>query len=74
MTVTVAERRVKKELQKLRKDPLDGMTVEVGDVPTEWFVTIVGESDVLSTCLLVGFGAFLRAVAVSSSLELMFPW
>lgn len=53
MTVTVAERRVKKELQKLRKDPLDGMTVEVGDVPTEWFVTIVGESDVLSSCFLV---------------------
>lgn len=59
MTVTVAERRVKKELQKLRKDPLDGMTVEVGDVPTEWFVTIVGESHALSSCFLVGLGVFL---------------
>lgn len=43
MTATVAERRVKKELQKLRKDPLDGMSVEVGASATEWFVTIVGE-------------------------------
>lgn len=43
MTASVAERRVKKELQKLRKDPLDGMTVEVGTAPTEWFVTIIGE-------------------------------
>lgn len=45
MTASVAERRVKKELQKLRKDPLDGMTVEVGTAPTEWFVTIIGERE-----------------------------
>lgn len=42
MAATVAERRVKKELAKLRKDPLDGIHVEVGSSPTEWFVTIVG--------------------------------
>lgn len=45
MTASVATRRVKKELAKLRKDPLDGMTVEVGSSPTEWFVTIVGETE-----------------------------
>lgn len=49
MTVTVAERRVKKELQKLRKDPLEGMSVEVGETPTEWFVTIVGEPFLMRT-------------------------
>ena len=43
MTATVAERRVKKELQKLRKDPLDGISVEVGSNSSEWFVEIVGE-------------------------------
>lgn len=44
MTATVAERRIKKELQKLRnaRDEL-GMTVEVGSSPIEWFVTIIGE-------------------------------
>lgn len=46
MTATVAERRVKKELQKLRKDPMDGMAVEVGSNPSEWFVTIVGENEI----------------------------
>ncbi|CAM9806965.1 unnamed protein product [Ascophyllum nodosum] len=40
MTATVAERRVKKELQKLRKDPLDGISVEVGSNSSEWFVEI----------------------------------
>lgn len=44
MTASVAERRIKKELQKLRKAGDEvGMTVEVGACSTEWFVTIVGE-------------------------------
>lgn len=43
MTASVAERRIKKELQKLRNsgDEL-GMAVEVGSTPKEWVVTIVG--------------------------------
>lgn len=45
MTASVAERRIKKELQKLKKAGDEvGMTVEVGSSSTEWFVTIVGES------------------------------
>lgn len=44
MTASVAERRIKKELQKLKKAGDDvGMAVEVGATSTEWFVTIVGE-------------------------------
>lgn len=44
MTASVAERRIKKELQKLKKAGDEvGMTVEVGASNTEWFVTIVGE-------------------------------
>eukprot|EP00752_Nemacystus_decipiens_P018186 g16316.t1 len=43
MTASVAERRIKKELQKLKKAGDEvGMTVEVGASNTEWFVTIVG--------------------------------
>lgn len=45
MTASVAERRIKKELQKLKKAGDEvGMTVEVGASNTEWFVTIVGEA------------------------------
>lgn len=45
MTASVAERRIKKELQKLKKAGDDvGMAVEVGATSTEWFVTIVGEN------------------------------
>lgn len=45
MTASVAERRIKKELQKLKKAGDEvGMTVEVGASSTEWFVTIVGEA------------------------------
>ena len=45
MTASVAERRIKKELQKLRNAREElGMSVEVGSSPIEWFVTIVGES------------------------------
>lgn len=45
MTASVAERRIKKELQKLEKAGDEvGMTVEVGASNTEWFVTIVGEA------------------------------
>ncbi|CAM9973810.1 unnamed protein product, partial [Choristocarpus tenellus] len=41
--MSVAERRVKKELQKLRRDPLDGITVEVhANDPKQWIVTIIG--------------------------------
>ncbi|CAM9267470.1 unnamed protein product [Pylaiella littoralis] len=41
MTASVAERRIKKELQKLKKAGDDvGMAVEVGATSTEWFVTI----------------------------------
>lgn len=44
MTASVAERRIKKELQKLRNAREElGMTVEVGSSPIEWFVTIIGE-------------------------------
>lgn len=46
MTASVAERRIKKELAKLRKAGDEvGMTVEVGASSTEWFVTIVGERE-----------------------------
>lgn len=45
MTASVAERRIKKELQKLKKTGDEvGMTVEVGASNTEWFVTIIGEA------------------------------
>lgn len=45
MTASVAERRIKKELQKLKKAGDEvGMTVEVGSCSTEWFVTIVGKT------------------------------
>lgn len=46
MTASVAERRIKKELQKLRNAREElGMTVEVGSSPIEWFVTIIGETE-----------------------------
>lgn len=68
MTTTVAERRVKKELQKLRKDPLDGMTVEVGEVPTEWFVTIIGKPMVcLVDCVVLAETLHIFSISRGSS-------